>query len=316
MSADNSTPIERYWLCPLYSFDCYSETVNLAEGIEIKRASKELKKTLLDYVYHGEHYLQAGQWDDPSVFEWMALLPYRPKVSGVSDIENRQSMFEENHRAINLLDDFVTALRLCHKGMVTPGPLTTASMTIWTSLSKNGWSGEPKYELDQSDVTKVNKILEEIRACRRADKFSVLDETLGRFNSAYYGWFKDRLIDQMIAFESLYIGDDKELGYKLALRTAFLLAQDEDEIKAIFSDMKKAYDLRSKVVHGSKQVQRLELNDITPKTEEYLRHSIRKFLSLLLAGYSLDNLKKGKNKRLAKLDENIFSNGRLLTLKE
>ena len=128
---------------------------------------------------------------------------------------------------------------------------------------------------------------------------------LRRFNSSYHGEFEDRLIDQMIAFESLYIVDDKELGYKLRLRTAFLLGKKRAKI---FSDMKKAYDLRGQIVHGNKQVDRSKLEETIPKTEEYLRQSIRRFLSLSTQ-YSITEIRK-------QLDENILKNGKTLALRE
>jgi len=133
-----------------------------------------------------------------------------------------------------------------------------------------------------------------------------IDIALRRFNSAYHGELEDRLVDQMIAFESLYMGDDKELGYKRALRTAFLLGKRKSEI---FGEMKKAYDLRGKIVHGNKKVERTKLEETIPKTEEYLRQSLRKFLFLLARGHSLKEIRD-------KLDENILKNGRVLFHRE
>ena len=103
----------------------------------------------------------------------------------------------------------------------------------------------------------------------------------------------------MISFESLYIGDDKELGYKLRLRTAFLLGKQRAKI---FKDMKKAYDLRGQIVHGNNPPSRDELRRIVPKIEEYLRQSIIRFLLLLSKGMSLKEIREKL------LDENILKN--------
>jgi hypothetical protein len=161
-------------------------------------------------------------------------------------------------------------------------------------------------------------LIDRIGGCRKAGRLellpdgktkiliSVLDEALSRFNSAYQGGAEDRLIDQMIAFESLYIADDKELTYKLALRTAFFLGRRRSKI---FSEMKKAYDLRGQIVHSNKKVERTKLEETIPKTEEYLHQSLRRFLCLLTQGHSLKEIRD-------KLDENILKNGKILSLKE
>jgi hypothetical protein len=166
----------------------------------------------------------------------------------------------------------------------------------------NDISNKPIYRLDESDVPLVNEIMRNIHACLKSTKYRSLDETLRKFNSSYYGNLEDRLIDQMIAFESLYISDDKELSYKLSLRTAFFLSRKRRET---FTIMKKAYDLRGHIVHGQEQVDESKLEKTIPKTEEYLRQSIQKFLRLSSKGKSLKEIRD-------KLDENILTNGRTL----
>jgi len=64
--------------------------------------------------------------------------------------------------------------------------------------------------------------------------------------------FEDRLIDLMIAFESTYLDESEkgELSFKLALRSSYLLRTNFDR-KEVFDFMKKAYSLRSSIVHGA-----------------------------------------------------------------
>lgn len=329
MITGNSNPTSNYWLCPLYLFNCYSksedfnyppESVDLAQGIQIKRITPAFR-----------HYLQKQHpdWEEASISDYMVALSHSGAVN-----EEKTTMLKEIMDKSNLLVDLVTALRLCHSGTVIPGPLIPSRVQrsgVFT-FARHGISlvfGEiildiskiefdfasivlqTEYEFYLSDVPIVNKLMREVRTCHESPKLSALNEVFRRFNYAYHGELEDRLIDQMIAFESLYIGDDKELGYKLALRTTILLEKDKDKRRAIFSDMKTAYDLRGKVVHGTKQAELSKLEEVIPKTEEYLRQSIRKFL-MLHENYPLDSLKKGKNKRLAKLDENVLSNGDLI----
>lgn len=313
MSNPNASPRTSYWLCPLYSFNCDSESVDLAEGMQIKPTPDVLRKYIAERTRH-----LYGRWEDPSKFDWAIFLAYRTKATeGASSIEKIKIGLEEWDEAKDSLIDLITALRLCHKGRVTAGPLISASRhnsewsigggTIWTLVSKRDFlREEPEYTLHQSDVPHVNELVNKLSKLRRAGKLDSLGIALRRFHSAYHGDIEDRIIDQMIAFESLYLGNPQELTYKLALRTAFLLGKR----KAVFSDMKKAYDYRSRIVHGDSPPSRDELQGIVPKIEDYLRQSIRRFLLLLSQGNSLKEIRDNL------LDENILKNGKPLALRE
>lgn len=306
MTTDNSAG--RYWLCPLYSFDCDSKSVDFIDGIQIKPAPGKLVGNIQEQTYH-----LYGQWDDPSKFSWVVLLPYRAKATTGGSTELYKSAFDEQDRVEDLLFDLMTSLRLCNEGEVVAGPLEFGTIdnsewhggghTVWTSISRRDFlDRESKYMLQQSDVPEVNKLLQNIRQLRDTDVLDTMSIALGRFNSSYHGNIEGRIIDQMIAFESLYIAKEQELAYKLALRTSFLLG---GATNSIFNDMKKAYNYRSRIVHGDNPPSRDELRAIVPKTEEYLRQSIKKFLALLSKGMSLKQIR-------SKLDENILTNGRTL----
>ena len=317
----NVTHAESYWLCPLYSFDCNCKSVELAEGIQIRPAIDKLQQHIAEKTRH-----LYGQWDNPSEFKWVAYLPH-PNTTAEGTREQRMKIgFKEWETARELLVDLITTLRLYHKGSIAVGPLITTSITKseytigggtqWTAVSsRDGLQQKPTYEFQQADIPEVNKLLQEIRKCREDGILNVMDITLRRFHSAYHGTTEDRIIDQMIAFEFLYIGNELGIKYKLALRTASLIGENQKLREEIFKVMKDAYRKRCNIVHVIEQVNIEELRKINLMTENYLRQSIRKFLALLLMGYSLDNIKK-EIKKLAKLDENILKNENLLAPKE
>lgn len=306
-----------YWLCPLYSFNCYTEIVDLAEGIQIRPAIGELRKYIAERTLH-----LYGQFDNPSEFNWVVSIPH-PTIVADGTIEHRMKIgLKEWETARELLVDFITTLKLCHEGAITAGPLIITSIsdsgyaiggsTQWATVSSRDFLiQEPTYEFQQSDIHSVNNLLQDIRKCRDDGILNVIDITVGRFHSAYHGNSEDRLIDQMIAFESLYIGNELGIKHKLALRTASLIGENQELREEIFKVMKDAYRKRCNIVHVIEQVPIEELQKINLVTENYLRQSIRKFLALLLAGYSLENIKK-KIKELAKLNENILSNDTLI----
>jgi len=117
----------------------------------------------------------------------------------------------------------------------------------------------------------------------------------------------------MIAFEALYIENERGIKNKLALRTASLLGNNQPLRDKIFNDMKEYYQERCDIVHVLNEVTRDKLCEITvPNTQELLRQSIRNFLTLLLLGYSFYNI-KDKIKELANINDYIFRSDQLLT---
>jgi len=324
MKANYTDSLSIRLLCPLLAFNCAPEIIDL--NLDYRPASVELSKAIQIKQVPTEFmdYLSKNYPDSPDIFsaEYMLVLSL-PAISGYKI----DAMTELPFKASNLLFDLITSFRLCHRGGVTPGPLLYSNIKD-SEFYVYGWSHVPslfmeflpsiskkevdptsfellEYEFSSSDVPVVNKLLSEISNCRKSGQFTTLYEALRRFNSAYSGESEDRLIDQMIAFESLYIADNKELTYKLALRTAFLLGKTRTKI---FNDMQKAYGLRGQIVHGNMPVDKTKLEDTVPKTEEYLRLSIRKFLSLSKQ-YPISEIRK-------RLDENILKNGKPLALKD
>ena len=295
MSSDNPKSDDNRWLCPLYSFNCDCERINLAEGIQII----PIPKIFLEYLSRNySHHLKTI----PSETEWVASIPV-----------NGYGYFTSN----DLLEDLMTALRLHKNGRIVAGlltlttfknsELTIRSHTSWTSVSSMDFFQEnPIYNLRNTDVSKVNKLLLNIRKWRDTKILNNINIALERFHSAYHGDIEDRLIDQMIALESLYLANEQELTYKLALRIAFLLRKRKDHRNIVFANIKKAYRYRSRIVHGNNPPIRDELRPVVSDTGDYLRQSIQRFLLLLSEGHSLKDIREYL------LDENILTNGRLL----
>jgi len=164
-----------------------------------------------------------------------------------------------------------------------------------------------RYSFLESEVSELLDLLNDLRTNRS----EALNLGLRRFNLAYTRVRpEDRLLDLMIAFESLFIEDHGELRYRLSIRTAALLGKSADDRIKIFEDMKRAYDIRSKVVHGERleskdfdpsqdvPVEKL-MQDFVPRIEAHLRLSIRTLLKMLAS--------EGLNAVHADLDRRIFA---------
>jgi len=83
----------------------------------------------------------------------------------------------------------------------------------------------------------------------------VRDIAVRRFNLGYErSRVEDKLIDYMVGFEALLLpGVEGELGYRMSLRAAALLGEGPHDRAAVQRNVKKAYTLRSDIVHGSRK---------------------------------------------------------------
>ncbi len=305
--------MDSYWLCPIYFFECDSEQINLPEEIQIIKIPRKFVE------YLDENYpdtlptiLSDAKWT-------IAIKNEQIDTTNMSIIESMSVGFRQQDKVKGQLFDLLTALRLYKKGRIVAGLLISATFhnsewsiggsIIWTSVSNILFFEEkPIYKLKVSEIQKLTMLFQQIRQWRASNILVNIEIALDRFHSSYHGNIEDRLIDQMIAFESLYLGSEQELTYKLALRTAFLLRKRKDYRNIVFTNMKKAYNYRSRIVHGDNPPTRNTLGIIVPKTEDYLRQSIKKVILLLGQGNSLKEIRE------ILLDENILHNGTTLTV--
>lgn len=119
-----------------------------------------------------------------------------------------------------------------------------------------------------------------------------LSFALARLNMAYSSkWLETRLLDCMIALESLYLPGESEKQFRLcSYMTSTLSSESERSVKETWNYVREAYCYRSQVVHGrgplkskvsigkGKNMTEVSVEDFVDKIEEYTRRSIRKFI--------------------------------------
>lgn len=300
-----------YWLCPIYSFECNSEQIDLIEEIQIIKTPRKLIEYLDNkYPHMLPTILSETKWT-------IAIKNENIDTTNMSTHESMSIGFAQWNNAEEQLIDMITALRLYQKGRIVAGLMTSATLdnsewsiggsTAWTSVSNIFFFKEdPTYIIKQSELQKFTALFLQIRQYRALNVLNNIRVALERFHSSYHDDIKERIIDQMIALESLYLGNEQELKYRLALRSAFLLRKRKDHRDLVFKNIKKAYDLRSIIVHGNAPPSKDELREIVPIIENYLRQSIRIFLGLISKGMSLKTIREKL------LDDNILTNGETL----
>ena len=196
-----------------------------------------------------------------------------------------------------LMRELLIALRLFSAGSIQLGPQIESYWLRSWGFKKNVFWGdvfylEPRWisGMDESVLTAAEALHFKRfwHRFRRIKPTKALRIAVNRFDLAYRNEHPgERLIDYMIALEALYTGDVQELAYKLALRAAFFLGKTREERNSIFHILKKAYTVRSQIVHGQEPKDKVILQsgktlgiyDLAKETEEILRQSIRKLLT-------------------------------------
>jgi hypothetical protein len=156
-----------------------------------------------------------------------------------------------------VIDDVLSAVRLFKRTQIR-----TAGHAIWTDSFwlKGGtsyrilaqWPYGGKFELSEGEVPKFLELWRLLKEGAARFSFSI-----HRFNLAFdRGLLADRIVDLVIAAESLFLGDlgEKyrgELRYRFALRAAKFIEHPNYHERDVFRIMRGAYDARSAIVHGS-----------------------------------------------------------------
>ncbi len=295
-------------IAPLEKFDCKRQNVGLSENLRIRAVLDKERKRIWEI----------GRMLRTPVFLHGAIesLKYGLETSYETKTEPLAegpppSLIEGISRA-------VSALRLYKAGTVGCSIVLVLGERSFIHFAE----GLPnvslpmlgrEYVLTEVEIEEFKKFWSRFKGVDTTKKeLKFLEVARRRFNYIYERVkYDDELIDCMVSFESLFLEGGSELGYRMSLRTAVMLAEKSNERKGIFLDMKTAYKLRSMIVHGedSKKIGEVveerfgSFKKLSAKMEDYLRRSIRAFYE---KASKEDLVKKWKNETLRNLDEGVF----------
>ena len=301
-----STPV---WLFKavgnLQNIECAAAALDLGQGVSIRGRSFEELSTLLNW---GDYELEELTKD------WMAganssfvMLVEKEVPKSPANIINASDGSEYPRAAQALL-----AMRLHGPGDVRLGRLFAARPAAFNvgqgGLSSQGfthWHPGPPFRLAPEDapaITRTCQDLQNLEAQGRDSSRNLL-LALRSFSSLYDRLFHqadDRVVDAITALEALW-KLDAELSFRLAFRTASLLAGSDDERVAIYETLVEYYRIRSKVVHGSSlsETQAQRLQDDEP-LRSIVRRTLKAFLHLAVnpGEWTLKRLDKEADKSL------------------
>jgi hypothetical protein len=123
-------------------------------------------------------------------------------------------------------------------------------------------------EANASAFAKLGAALDAADVKREGMVATSFDVALSRLNRSYRSDSQyEHVVDLATALEAALIGSDKtkdEITLRLRTRAAALLATPADPAEAVFEDVGRLYDLRSKLVHGG-QIKEAELAKFTKR---------------------------------------------------
>lgn len=279
---------------PLKNFTTDIDEVGVDSAVRIRRLPDEVIAELYTYGSSGSF----GRIDE--VLQWTHGIEVEyelPKIFG-GIVEPAEKSLDPIRAAFERpVEDVIRSLRLIKRGVVGIGPKLMKPLT-WSpdtgTILTYGYPADVPlrvaYTLFDKDISVLTRLLPLVKELDR-QRFSFLELAIRRFNQSYGRvGLDDRLIDNMIAFEALYLNDADaqergEMRFRLALRMALFLGEPKQR-KSLFREIRAAYDMRSSIVHGDVyELPKIDgevipVEEFVARVEDYLRQSIIKFLKL------------------------------------
>jgi hypothetical protein len=215
--------------------------------------------------------------------------PHQPPEAGDEGSFGNRPLFRDDL----VVDDVLSALRLFKHTRIRTAGLASWTDSHWlnggTSYRVLGqWPYGGEFELSEGEVPHFLELWRLLEVGTARFSFSI-----HRFNLAFdRGLLADRIVDLIIAAESLFLGDVDgknrgELSFRLALRAAKFIEHPNYGEHDIFRVMRRAYDVRSAIVHGGSPKetrlpdnQSAELPTFIEAVEELVRLGLRMALSM------------------------------------
>jgi hypothetical protein len=271
--------IEFEKITPLCGLDIDTSEIRLSDDISIVRLDDS---EILDFFNLGIKlgYDLGGREFIYTANECAIKMRFKlPKIIGEqqAEIPNNDYFTNKNEQAV------IDALRVHKDGNIYPIATLTKSKSRLSGAGQYSFEAPVKpfmnstYKLQAEEVGRFSLIWVE------RNKAHSISTGIRRFSqSAARDNDEDRMIDLMIAAEAIFLNDGNgEMAYKLAHRASVFLSSDLSGQKEIFDFMKKAYDSRSKIVHGDKPKLpsgASTLAEACNTLEGYLRKAIQKII--------------------------------------
>ncbi len=236
-----------------------------------------------------------GHAEIDSLFGVRIRHPLVKLVDSTIDSRDASESFEKLNRSLQTVDAVLHGLRLFQPGQISVAGRIAFSqawlMGGWTSYQP-GEAADPQrrdYLLSKTGAKEFVNFWNDLEVAKTKPSIATAVRRFGYAGNREL--LEDKIIDLMIAAESLFLSDSDggELSYRLAERFALFVGEAPGKArKALFRLARNAYDLRSSVVHGGTPRPNLlktlngpvTLEQFAEMTEQLLRIGIRKAVRL------------------------------------
>lgn len=264
---------------PILDLELDAWPVSIDDNIAISRADVRTANAILRYE---------GGISENTIAYMNSILPRVSRVFGVRYKLPIKEPFAHMQMGVSgvIERNVITALRLVskedvyrYKTYVYPerqyGAFNRGGGVHSTFTSDAYLSMQGHYRLSAIEVDRIKQLYPLI-----SDAWKNLGVALDRYNLAKDRFSTiDRILDYCIVMECLYCNDSNhEATYRLSIRAGKYLGTDYNERDSTRENVKKAYKVRSNIVHGKTlpkpEVQKLTLEHL----EEYSRRSLKKMI--------------------------------------
>lgn len=301
---NNDLPV-RYYFSPLHNFESKATKENF-DNLQIKRISISEFKDVANIGYG------RGKQTEVSSEFWPLthVLCYRLDVP--------TNFYEDNKNVETLFKKFLQALKIFESGDIQLGGLYRQYSSSWKTkpsrLVGNEYHVSSKHKMNLNkkridDMRKFYRSYQSLNFSKKEMKF--LQVAINRFSSSIENETpEDKIVDYVIALESLLLSSPGEASLRISSRAAVLLGEDDEDMEFLWKFMRQAYNLRSGIVHGEGvrkftiDGKSYDLNDITVQLESVTRKAIKKILNLM-------NSYENQNQILDDLDLATFNRSKL-----
>lgn len=214
-------------------------------------------------------------------FDWV-LAGEWIQTSGAGVLESLPMLeaFNRTVEALHLLHDEMVSFPFMLNGEGHP-PNYLFGSSGFPFPTNDAWQkalNQP-YLLSESEQPEVSSLAKAIEALTRDASEGAAVLAISRLNLTHLrSSDADRIIDAAVALEAILLkGAEGEYSYRQAVRGAHLLGGTPDDRRMTFSLLRRAYDRRSKIVHGAR-------DPMIPSTAEIMtvtRRVVRKFVESL-----------------------------------
>ncbi len=294
--------IEYYDLIPLFGFSADDNPICLANGLEIVKFSEDEILSILNSglivgppVLGGDHLSGTATFGIKRKFKL-------PKIIGEKEQKAVLSKIKKKGEKIYNLNVVIDLMRVFKKGeFYKMGIMRGNDSFLGLGRSISNYPTDcqvmiiDNYHLDKKEIQDCKTLIIQNEKLYKNEKI-FLRIANRRFSQAIERKrLDDKILDFLICAEALFLGsgpdggNNSELKYRLSHNAAMVLETKDNRRRKLFEFMGNAYNIRSKIIHGSKLNKMPKNSNRTPyridifidELETILRAGIKKAVSYL-----------------------------------